>query len=785
MKPFFYNLISLSFFAFSAHAQVNIQTVAGDGNTSFSGDSGAATNAQLYRPYGVCTDVVGNTYISDAGNNRIRKIDLSGNITTIAGTGASGYTGDGGAATNAALSYPNGISVDGSGNIYFADNGNNVIREVIASSGIIVTIAGNGSGGYAGDGAAATAASLYGPVSLALDAAGNLYIADKFNNRVREVVASSGFITTVAGNGTAGYAGDSSVATAAELLFPTGVAVDAAGNIFIADFENSVIRKVIASSGNIYTVAGNGSYGYSGDGGAATGAQLNNPVAVAVDSAGDFFIADGNDVIRKVAASSGIIATVAGDSIAGYSGDGGAATAAEINFPRGVFADNEGSLLIADYNNNRIRSVSTSGVIGTVAGTGLYSFSGDGATALRAELNDNEGVAADTAGNLYIADKLNNRIRKVDAATGMIATIAGNGIAGHIGDGGSALSASLNQPTDICLDSIGNLYIADAMNHVIRKVDATNNIYTIAGTGVGGYSGDGGPATTAMLNHPSGVCMDHMHHLYISDQANSRVRMLDFSTGQIETVAGTGVAGFSGDGGAATAAKLNTPTRMCIDDGNNLYIADEAENRVRKLYSSGKITTIAGSGTAGYGGDAGAATAAVLNGPDGVCVSGAGDLYIADKNNNVVRMVDPSGNIHTIAGDDTAGYSGDGGPATAAMLNGPAAITAYPSGRLLIADAGNSRVRLLSGLPTSASTLIVSTPSFAVYPNPCHDRVVISCPPVNGGTLAIYDISGKKYIESMLTGSVAIDVSRLAPGLYLVELTQSGGKQSARRLVVY
>ena len=279
-------------------------------------------------------------------------------ISTVAGNGTAGFSGDGGPATSAEMDNPTGVAVDSSGNIYFADPDNQRIRKVTASTGHMSTVAGNGTYGFSGDGGAATSAELKNPDAVAVDSSGNVYIADSFSNRVRKVTVSTGVITTVAGSGTAGYSGDGSAATSAELNFPTGVAVDSSGNIYIADIDNYVIRKVTASTGVISRVAGNGTAGFSGDSGLAISAELSTPAGVAVDTSGNIYIGDyRNERIRKVTASTGNITTVAGNGTEGFSGDGGAATSAELNYPESVAVDTSGNFYIGDYGNLRIRKV--------------------------------------------------------------------------------------------------------------------------------------------------------------------------------------------------------------------------------------------------------------------------------------------------------------------------------------------------------------------------------------------------------------------------------------------
>ena|GEM_PF-282085 len=506
-----------------------ITTVAGNGSQGFSGDGGPATAAGLFGPSGVTLDSAGNLYIVDQYNLRIRKVAAgSGIITTAAGNGSRGFSGDGGAATAAGFAGPSGVALDFAGNLYIADGSDNRVRKVAAGNGIISTVAGNGSQGSSGDGGAAMAAGLNYPGGVVLDSAGILYIADTSNNRIRKVTAGSGIITTVAGNGSQGFTGDGSAATAAGLNSSRGVSLDSGGNVYIADSGNNRIRKVAAGSGIITTVAGNGSQGSSGDGGAATAAGLIDPYGVTLDSAGNLYIADTeNHLIRKVAAGSGIITTVAGNGSLGFSGDGGAATESGLYSPRGVALNSAGDLYIADTGINRIQKVAAgSGIITTVAGNGSGFFGGDGGAATAAGLNYPSGVALDSAENLYIADTLNNRIRKVAAGSGTITTVAGNGSFDVFsGDGGAATAAGLSSPFGVALDSAGNLYIGDAYNNRIRKVAAGSGIITtVAGNGGNVFSGDGGPATAAGLSRHGAVALDTFGNLYIADTESARIR---------------------------------------------------------------------------------------------------------------------------------------------------------------------------------------------------------------------------------------------------------------------
>jgi trimeric autotransporter adhesin len=331
---------------------------------------------------------------------------------------------------------------------------------------------------------------------------------------------------------------------------------------------------------------------------------------------------------------------------------------------------------------------SSGGTINTIAGRNVAGFSGDGGNALNATINTPGGTAVDSSGNFYIADTGNNRIRKVSSGT--ISTVAGTGLGGYGGDGGAATSAMLNQPSSVAFDSGGNLYIADQSNHVIRKVSTAGVITTVAGTGTPGFNGDNILATTAQLTLPGSVAVDTNGNIFISDSGNNRIREVVAATGLIQTIAGTGVAGSSGDSGAATSAQLSAPAGIALS-GTDLYIADEGNNSIRKV-SGGTITTVAGTKTAGNAGDGGDATAATLTNPVGLTADTAGNFYFSDPVNNRVRKVS-GGKISNAAGVGTAGYNGDGHRATAADLNGPQGLALDSRGSLYIADTRNHVIR--------------------------------------------------------------------------------------------
>ena len=721
-----------------------ITTVAGNGSGAYAGDGGAATNASLHYPQGVAVDAVGDLYVADTDNQRIRKVAANGIITTAAGDGAAAFSGDGGAATNAGLNLPYGAALDAFGNLYIADRSNNRIRKV-AANGIITTVAGNGSSGYSGDGATATNASLNLPYGVAVDSSGNLYIADTDNERIRKV-AANGIITTVAGKGASGYSGDGGTATNASLNLPYGAALDAFGNLYIADRSNNRIRKV-AANGIITTVAGNGASGYSGDGGAATGANLYYPGGVVVDWLGNLYVGDtGNNCIRKVD-TNGIITTVAGNGSGTYAGDGGAATNASLYNPVGVAFDAVGNLYVADYANHRIREVHFSGfpalaltnVTGASAGSytvvvsSPYASVTSAVAALTVLLPPSivaqpmsQGVLAGGNATLNVTATgtptlyywwYHNATNLVQSGTNASLAL-GNMSAGNVGQYlvvvanayGSVTSqvatlafppALTAQPASQSVFQGTNVSFMVTVGGVgpfgyqwqFNGANLPNNIITtVAGNGSGAYAGDGGAATNASLDYPEGVAVDAAGNLYVADTGNNCIREVA-ANGIITTVAGNGSATYSGDGGPATNASLYYPYGAAVDAAGNLYIADTYNNSIRKVASNGIITTVAGNGTAGYSGDGGPATNATLYYPYGAAVDAAGNLYIADTYNNSIRKVAANGVITTVAGNGSATYSGDGGAATNAGLYYPGGVVVDAAGNLYIADTGNDRLR--------------------------------------------------------------------------------------------
>lgn len=684
------NLVQITSAPFnSAAAPGSITTVAGS-TWVFPGVAGVATSVPLglagtfTQAYsGMVSDQSGNIYFPDLSNNMIFK--LSGTaLSVVAGTGVEGYAGDGGAATSARLDSPSDVAFSPAGDLYIADTANSVIRKV-DSAGKITTFAGNGTSAESGDGGPATSASLAGPSGIAFDAAGDLYIAD--NGTIREVNASGTISTVSLTPVPAGTPG---------LCAPQGLRRGPDGSIYVADFCNRVFK--FNSSGSLTLVAGNGneSGGYAGDGGPATSALLSDPSALAFDGQGNLYITDElNNVIREVN-TAGTISTVAGiaaSGFGGFAGDGGPGTAALLAQPGGLAFDASGSLYVADMNNERIRRLDTTNTITTVAGNGRFKYAGDGGAAISASLDSPEAVALDPTGNLFVADIANTVVRKVSPA-GVISTYVGTGIKAptYTGDGGPATSATISFPGDVQADSAGNLFLIEGDR--VHKISSAGTMSTL-------FNGGLVPAGSQHL------AMDSQGNLYFAAPILTQVLKLD-TTGAVTVVAGTGGRGFSGDGGPATSATLSDIRGLAADSAGNLYISDRANNRVRKVDTSGIITTVAGNSSTATAGDGGPATGAGVPGPFSLAVDGAGNLYITTANR--IRKVDGGGTITTIAGGGFVGSTVDGVPALNATFNAVQGLAFDAAGNLYVGDRFDDRVRKITSV-TNAPPFIFNPPS--------------------------------------------------------------------------
>jgi len=647
--------------------------------------------------------------------------------------------GDGQLATSVILTLVDGIVVDSEGNIYLSHRSKNRIRK-IDKNGIITTIAGNGEAGFSGDGGPAIAASLNSPAGLAFDNEGNLFIADRNNHRIRKVT-QSGIITTVAGNGVGDFSGDEGPAIEAYLNHPSDVACDDKGNLYISDRSNNRIRKV-DSSGMITTYAGLGVAWYGGDFEEALDAFIKFPFGIHVDKNGDLLIADrGNNRIRKVN-QFGFIATVAGDGLFASRGDHGPALQANLAYPTGVTTDNKGNIYIADRNNSRVRKVDTNGVITTIMGTGATLFNGDQMLAPQANLHLPFALAFDpTYENLYVVDRSHFRIRKLNFKNQRVETVAGNGKALFKGNEGSALGATLNNPSGIILDKDEKLIFADQMHNSLRKIDLHGKIFNFAGTGKLGNSGDGDLALNATLFRPSAITLDSSQNIFFVSRLGNgwNIRKID-RNGKISLYAGSAKVGTEGDNGPAIMASFYSIRDIAVDLGGNVYVADAANPFIRRINKNGiiskvaektwgalageihpnglaidseknifvsdsgsskiwkidrneNVTHFAGTGDFEDHGDGGPALFAGIRSPADLLFSPSGDLYILEERSHRIRKIDKEGMIHRVAGTGQQGFSGDGGLAIQAQLNNPHSMIFDAMGNLYFTDRLNNRIR--------------------------------------------------------------------------------------------
>ncbi|MBV8729572.1 MAG: hypothetical protein JO336_07165, partial [Acidobacteriia bacterium] len=730
-------------------AQYTISTVAGGAPPA---TPVTATSISIGNPRRVAVDGGGNVYFTSL--NCVFKVTTGGTLTLIAGNSRAGYSGDGGPATQAQLNAPTGLAIDASGDIFIADTGNNAVREV-TPNGNITTVAGNGTPGNSGDAGPATQAQLHGPSGVAVDSSGDVYIADSGNNTIR-IATSDGNINTFAGDGYANFypaANQVETPTRGELHNPQDVGTGPNGGIYIVDTGNSYIRLVV--NGAISAIAGSGAVGFAGDGGAANavtttgggGVGLYDPEAIAFDSAGNYYLADaGNSRIRKIDTKS-IIHTFAGSGAIGFGGDGSPAVAAVFNFPTGIAIDSQGNMYIADSGNARIRKISSSGTVSTIAGNGTVSYSGDGGPATAAQLNGPQGVATDRKGNLFIADSQNAVVRIANAAG--ISSVGGG---------------SFQLPRGIATDQGGNAYVADSLANRVWRVGTDGSVTAFAGSGTRGYAGDGGAGPSSQLNAPTAVAVDSSGNVYIDDFGNNRIREVA-ANGTINTVAGNGSQGYSGDGGPATGASINQALGIAVDSAGNLYITDSGNNVIREV-TNGNIATIAGTGLAGYSGDGGPASSAQMAGPSGISVDSSGNIYFIDGT-TWVRRIDTSGNITTITGNGLLGYSGDAGVATQASLNDPMGLWADLSGNIYIADTGNNAIRLLQPPAPAASlravTNAASNQAGAIAPG---EIVVLYGSAIGPSHFQSYRLDANGMVPTSVAGTSVTFNGIAAPVLY-------------------
>ena len=666
------------------YAWVNfVGQLGGPGNAD-----GTNSTARFNSPSGVAVDSVGNVYVADGGNSTIRKVTPAGVVTTLAGSAGNSGSIDG---TNSTARFynPSGVAVDSAGNVYVADSYNHTIRKV-TSAGVVTTLAGSAGNAGSTDGTNSTARFNY-PYGVTVDAAGNVYVADYGNHTIRKVTPT-GVVTTLAGSAGNHGSADGTNSTA-RFYYPTDVAVDAAGSVFVGDDGNFTIRKV-TPAGVVTTLAGSGIQGSTD--GTNSMARFNYPYGVAVDAAGNVYVSDsGNYTIRKVT-TVGVVTTLAGSALTLGSADGTNSTARFYN-PYGVAVDSAGNVYVADSGNHTIRKVTSAGVVTTLAGSAGHAGKANG-TGIAAQLNNPSGVVVDSSGNVYVADKGNLTIRKV-TSVGVVTTLAGS--AGHVGTvNGTGIAAQFNNPSGVAVDSTGNVYVADSGNHTIRKVTSAGVVTTLAGS-AGNPGGDDGTNSTSRFTHPSGVAVDGAGNVFVADTYNDTIRKVTpVGTNWVVTTL-AGITGFRGGAdGTNSTARFGNPSGVVVDSAGNVYVADSGNHTIRKVTPMGVVTTLAGS--AGFYGSAnGTNNTAQFNYPSGVAVDSAGNVYVADTNNDTIRKVTPVGTnwVVTTIGGIAGVIGGADGFDSDARFSGPTGIAVDSMGILYVADSGNNR--LTKGTPTT------------------------------------------------------------------------------------
>jgi sugar lactone lactonase YvrE len=604
----------------SVYSPYTFTTLAGAAPVGSADGTGSA--ARFNQPIGGATDSSGNVYVADYENDTIRKITPAGVVTTLAGMVGIAGSADG-AGSAARFNSPSGVATDSSGNVYVADSGNDTIRK-ITPAGVVTTLAGLAGITGSADGAG-SAARFNFPFGVATDSSGNVYVADTGNSTIRQI-NPAGVVTTVAG--LAGSSGSADgTGSVARFNGPSGVATDSLGNVYVADYFNSTIRK-ITPGGVVTTRAGlAGSAG--SDDGTGSAARFDEPIGVATDSSGNVYVADyGNNTIRKITPA-GVVTTLAGPARSVGSADG-TGSAARFYNPQGVATDSSGNLYVADTYNSTIRKITPGGVVTTLAGLAVQAGSADG-TASGARFSGPSGVATDASGNVYVADRLNHTIRKITPA-GVVTTLAGlAGSSGSVDGTGSA--ARFHGPYGVATDSSGNVYVADDGNHTIRQITSAGVVTTLAGLAGSGGSADG-TGSAARFYFPSGVATDSSGNVYVADTANDTIRKIT-PAGVVTTLAGLAGSGASADG-TGSAARFYYPSGVATDSSGNVYVADTDNHTIREITPAGVVTTLAG--LAGITGSAdGTGSDARFYQPYGVATDSSSTVYVGDSGNNTIR----------------------------------------------------------------------------------------------------------------------------------------------------
>lgn len=638
---------------------------------------GTGASARFSYPYSVAVDSAGAVYVADQGNEVIRKITPEGVVTTIAGVALVRGSADGPAA-DARFALPSGIVVDANDNVFVADSFNQTIRK-ITPSGMVTTVAGKVEEMGSADGALGVSTFAY-PSAVAVDADGNVFVADAFNSTIRKLTPE-GIVSTFAGTAGA-YASADGTGSAARFMFPEGVAVDGAGNVYVGDTGNETIRK-ITPSGVVTTLAGSAGNAGSDDG-TGSAARFSHPGGLVADGVGNVYFGDTyNQTVRKVTAA-GVSSTLAGEVGVVGSSDG-TAVAAHFSDPKGTAIDAFGNVFVADYGSNTIRKIAPGGVVTTLAGAAPAAGSADGVgTAARFDLPSSyyaSGLALDAAGSVFVADTNNHTIRKVTSA-GVATTFAGS--AGQSGnDDGTGGDARFSSPTGVASDASGNLFVADMSNSTIRKITSAGVVTTFAGTA--GMSGRAdGTGAAARFFRPKAIATDADGNLFVAD------RVSPWGSGLIRKVTADGiVTTLAGDpngygllDGTGAAARFGDPAGIAVDAAGNVFVTESQHHTIRRVTPTGEVTTIAG--TAGSSGNVdGTGAEARFDRPTSITVDVSGNLYVADANNNTIRKITPAGVVTTVVGAPrSVGVKLGALPGSLGALSG---VTITPAGNLVVA----------------------------------------------------------------------------------------------------
>jgi streptogramin lyase len=645
--------------------------------------NGTGAAARFNAPYGTAVDTTGNVYVADSNNNTIRKITPAGVVTTLAGTPGVAGSADG-TGPAAQFNAPIGIAVDGGGNVYVGDFTNETIRK-ITPTGVVTTLA--GTAGVAGTvDATGTAAQFSSPAGVAVDGSGNVYVVDQTDDTIRKVTPA-GVVTTLAGTASTPGTIDGT-GTGARFSSPYGIASTQGGTVYVADTANETIR-MITPAGVVTTIAGTAKSEGSMDG-TGSAARFKFPIALAVDRNGNVYVADyGNDTIRLVS-SAGVVTTLAGKvGVTGYVD--GTGSAAEFNSPWGVSVDGSDNVYVGDLGNNTIRKITPAAVVSTLAGTPRTGHANG--TGSAAAFGFPSGIAVDSSGNMFVADQVNDEIRKI-TPSGVVTTLAGSpGNAGSADGTGSA--AQFNYPFGVAVDGSGNVYVADAGNDEIRKVTPGGTVTTVAGS-PGQVGNADGTGSSALFDGPLGLVVDGNGNIYVSDTSNDTIRKIT-PAGVVTTLAGTeGTAGSSD--GTGTGAQFDLPAGIALDKSGNLYVANAADT-IRKVTPAGVVSTLAGIAEQ-VGSVDGPDASARFDLPVGIAVNGSGNVYVADTGNDLIRKVTPAGAVTTLAGVPTVTGHTDG-TGSVALFNGPEGLAIDSVGNLYVADTSNGTIRKgsLSGAP--------------------------------------------------------------------------------------